>query len=160
MKEDTGPSEVEKTVVGECACLQCASRERAWNLEQVRVCGAGEAKVDEGEGECSGDAPDSLHPRALDRGMGYFTSLSPRFFMIIPVSDKTQQVVDMNSASCKHSSTVQMIVTIIRASVQPRDWTQVSCIAGGVFTVWAIREALLKTTWVTLHFLTHCRMPL
>ena len=50
MKEDTGPSEVEKTLVGECVCLQCASRERAWNLEQVRVCGAGEAKVDEGEG--------------------------------------------------------------------------------------------------------------
>ena len=49
MKEDTGPSEGEKTVFGECACLQCISREQAWNLEQVRVCGAGEAKVAEGE---------------------------------------------------------------------------------------------------------------
>ena len=81
----------------------------------------GRQRWPKGSGECSGDAPDSLHLRALDRGMGYFTSLSPRFFMRIPASDKTQQVVDMNSASCKHSSTVQMIVTIIKASVQPRD---------------------------------------
>ena len=29
-----------------------------------------------------------------------------------------------------------------RASSQPRDWTQVSCIAGGFYTIWAIREAL------------------
>ena len=28
-------------------------------------------------------------------------------------------------------------------SSQPRDWTQVSCIAGGLFTVWAARE----TSW-------------
>ena len=28
-----------------------------------------------------------------------------------------------------------------RGSSQPRDWTQVSCIAGGFFTVWATREA-------------------
>ena len=28
-----------------------------------------------------------------------------------------------------------------RRSSQPRDWTQVSCIAGGFFTNWAIREA-------------------
>ena len=28
-----------------------------------------------------------------------------------------------------------------RASSQPRDWTQVSCIAGRFFTSWAIREA-------------------
>ena len=30
-----------------------------------------------------------------------------------------------------------------RGSSQPRDQIQVSCIAGGFFTVWAIREALL-----------------
>ena len=29
-----------------------------------------------------------------------------------------------------------------RGSSQPRDWTQVSRIAGGFFTNWAIREAL------------------
>ena len=28
-----------------------------------------------------------------------------------------------------------------RLSSQPRDWTQVSCIAGGFFTSWATREA-------------------
>ena len=30
-----------------------------------------------------------------------------------------------------------------RGSSQPRDRTQVSCIAGGFFTVWASREALI-----------------
>ena len=28
-----------------------------------------------------------------------------------------------------------------RGSSQPRDWTQVSCIAGRLFTIWATREA-------------------
>ena len=28
-----------------------------------------------------------------------------------------------------------------RGSAQPRDQTQVSCIAGGFFTIWATREA-------------------
>ena len=28
-----------------------------------------------------------------------------------------------------------------RGSSQPRDWTHVSCIAGGFFTIWATREA-------------------
>ena len=32
-------------------------------------------------------------------------------------------------------------------SSQPRNWTGVSCIAGGFFTNWAIREALV-TSWV------------
>ena len=31
-----------------------------------------------------------------------------------------------------------------RGSSQPRDWTQVSCIAGGFFTIWATREAQVK----------------
>ena len=30
-----------------------------------------------------------------------------------------------------------------RGSSQSKDWTQVSCIAGGFFTIWATREALL-----------------
>ena len=33
-----------------------------------------------------------------------------------------------------------------RGSSQPRDWTQVSCIAGGFFTSWATREALGPST--------------
>ena len=32
-----------------------------------------------------------------------------------------------------------------RGSSQPRDWTQVSCIAGGFFTSWATREAQCAT---------------
>ena len=39
-------------------------------------------------------------------------------------------------------------------SSQPRDWTRVSCIAGGFFTNWAIREAPFKNigvdNWGTL----------
>ena len=29
-----------------------------------------------------------------------------------------------------------------RGSSQPKDWTQVSCIAGRLFTIWATKEAL------------------
>ena len=29
-----------------------------------------------------------------------------------------------------------------KGSSQPRDWTQISCVAGGFFTTWATREAL------------------
>ena len=32
-------------------------------------------------------------------------------------------------------------------SSQPRRWTRVSCIAGGFFTNWAIREALTEIPW-------------
>ena len=32
-----------------------------------------------------------------------------------------------------------------RGSSQRRDWTQVSCVAGGFFSIWATREALLFT---------------
>ena len=37
-----------------------------------------------------------------------------------------------------------------RGSSQPRDWTQVSCIAGGFFTSWTTREALknLNPKWL------------
>ena len=34
-----------------------------------------------------------------------------------------------------------------RGSSQPRRWTRVSCIAGGFFTNWAIREALIEIPW-------------
>ena len=33
-----------------------------------------------------------------------------------------------------------------RGSSQPRDWTQVSCIAGGFFTSWAAREVYMQST--------------
>ena len=32
-------------------------------------------------------------------------------------------------------------LSLLQGSSQPRDWTQVSCIAGGFFTSWATREA-------------------
>ena len=32
-------------------------------------------------------------------------------------------------------------IPLSRGSSQPRDWTRVSCTAGGFFTIWAIREA-------------------
>ena len=34
-----------------------------------------------------------------------------------------------------------------RGPSQPRDWTQVSCIAGGIFTSWATREAQEHWSW-------------
>ena len=37
-----------------------------------------------------------------------------------------------------------------RGSSQPRDGTQVSCTAGGFFTIWATREALVK--YSLIHF--------
>ena len=41
-----------------------------------------------------------------------------------------------------------------RGSSQPRDWTQVFCIAGGFFTVWATREGpIYKYFWTNLRFL-------
>ena len=36
-----------------------------------------------------------------------------------------------------------------RGSSQPRDWTQVSCIAGGFFTSWATRGAQIIPLWVS-----------
>ena len=35
-----------------------------------------------------------------------------------------------------------------RRSSQPRDWTQVSCIVGGFFTVWATKEARLAAKYL------------
>ena len=38
----------------------------------------------------------------------------------------------------------QVVISFSRGSSQPRNQTQVSCIAGRFFTIWAIREALQK----------------
>ena len=38
----------------------------------------------------------------------------------------------------------RVAVPFSRRSSQPRDWTQVSCIAGRFFTSWATREALFQ----------------
>ena len=39
-------------------------------------------------------------------------------------------------------------MTSSRGSSQPRDWTQVSCIAGRFFTIWTTREALLYNIFI------------
>ena len=38
-----------------------------------------------------------------------------------------------------------VVISFSRRSSQPRDWTWVFCIAGRLFTIWAIREALSKS---------------
>ena len=40
-----------------------------------------------------------------------------------------------------------------RGSSQPRDWTQVSWIAGRFFTIWATRETVYIKTYIFLHSL-------
>ena len=40
-----------------------------------------------------------------------------------------------------------------RASSQPRDWTQVSCIAGRFFTIWVTTEARYKDRYVIISLL-------
>ena len=44
-----------------------------------------------------------------------------------------------------------------RGSFQPRDWTQVSCIAGRFFTSWATRKALYCNRWESKckHYIYH-----
>ena len=36
----------------------------------------------------------------------------------------------------------------------PRDWAQISHITGGIFTVWATREAV---NWISLWFMPHAQ---
>ena len=43
-----------------------------------------------------------------------------------------------------------------RGSSQLRDWTQVSCIAGGFFTIWATREVLLIAVAAAAVLLQSC----
>ena len=38
-------------------------------------------------------------------------------------------------------------IPLFRGYSQPRDWTQVCCIAGRFFTIWATREALVGAGW-------------
>ena len=46
-----------------------------------------------------------------------------------------------------------------RGSSQPRDWTQVACIAGRFFTVWAVREAHVNSSSIyssSINKSSHC----
>ena len=53
---------------------------------------------------------------------------------------------------------LEFAISFSKGPSQPRDWTQVSCIAGRFFTIWATREAQcrddLKYTGVTCKFYT------
>ena len=53
-----------------------------------------------------------------------------------------------------------IVIPLSRGSSQPRDRTQVSCIAGRLFTIWATREAHSHVRWVqlygSLNILWHC----
>ena len=40
-------------------------------------------------------------------------------------------------------------LSLLQKSSQPRNWTRVSCIAGGFFTHWAMREAFVSTVCVS-----------
>ena len=46
----------------------------------------------------------------------------------------------------------QVAIPFSKGSSQPRDQTQVSCIAGGFFTIWATREAQIWQS-STLYFM-------
>ena len=56
---------------------------------------------------------------------------------------------------------------VSRESSQPRDWIQVSCNAGGFFTIWATREYFIEQCkilgsqcfpWKTKHTFFHCHL--
>ena len=49
-------------------------------------------------------------------------------------------------------------ISFSRGSFQPRDWTRVSCIAGGRFTLCATREAQMLL-WLCVNIFLHSLMP-
>ena len=55
---------------------------------------------------------------------------------------------------CKNN--ISVAISFSRGSSRPRDWTQVSCIAGRHFTLWATREAHLITPEHLRTFLRLC----
>ena len=53
--------------------------------------------------------------------------------------------------SSVHGILQAVVISFSRGSSWPRDWTQVSCIAGRLFTIWATREAHYSTfIWLDL----------
>ena len=53
-----------------------------------------------------------------------------------------------------------VVISFSRGFSPPRDWTQVSCTAGGFFTVWATREALKPGLVPKSHILNICLVKL
>ena len=52
--------------------------------------------------------------------------------------------------------TLEWVAIPFRGSSQPRDWTQVSPIAGGFFTLWATREAQMRSYGWALIWYNSC----
>ena len=65
------------------------------------------------------------------------------FFTCVQISQEAGQVVWYSYLfkNFKNDYLEYVAIPFSRGSSQPRDWTQVSCIAGGFFTIWATREA-------------------
>ena len=70
-------------------------------------------------------------------------------WVAFPFSRRSPQPRDWTQVSCIASYVA--IFTRWATRAQPRDWTQVSCIAGRFFTRWATREALFATELGQLH---------
>ena len=54
---------------------------------------------------------------------------------------------------------LEWVAVLFRESSQPRDGTQVSCIAGGFFTSWATRETLKILEWAAYPFSSGSSRP-
>ena len=52
-----------------------------------------------------------------------------------------------------------VVYPFCRGSFQPRNWTGVSCIAGGFFTSWATRETLFYTETILIYNRLFIAMP-
>ena len=61
----------------------------------------------------------------------YLTLCNPMNFAPLPMGILQARILERDA------------IPFSRGSSQPRDWTQVSHIAGGFFTIWVIREALI-----------------
>ena len=87
----------------------------------------------------------------------YAYSLSYNWLFATPWTVACQAPLSMGILQARILEWVAM--PYARGSFQPRDRTQVSCIAGGFFTVWATREAQEYLDWVTYSLLQATSQP-
>ena len=99
----------------------------------------------------------------------------PIFILSVPLSKRWKKYIFIlwiqKSASVSHSVVSGSLrlpgifqarilewvaIPFSRGSSQPRDWTQVSCIAGRFFTIWATREALYAFRKVKVKVVQSC----
>ena len=78
----------------------------------------------------------------------YWSGLScpPPEYLPNPGTEPRSPTLQADSLLPEHQGSPRILEWVAypfsRGSSQPRNWTRVSCIAGGFFTNWAIREAL------------------